>query len=92
MFQSFKGTNWLAAGRIDILKRKIGYWAFQEQGGGLERIRGLSGTGLWGRGSLGEDWYRVLSGARWWGEAGLVQGLECFQEQGSGGRGDVTEK
>ena len=27
----------------------------------------------------------MLSGARWFGEAGLVQGLECFQEQGWGG-------
>ena len=36
-------------------------------------LMGFQEQGSQGRGSLGEDWYSVLSGAKWWGEAGLVQ-------------------
>ena len=48
MFQSFKGTNWLAAGRIDILKRKIGYWAFRSKVGGWKGFVGFQGSGRGG--------------------------------------------
>ena len=52
MFQSFKGTNWLAAGRIDILKRKIGYWAFRSKVGGWKGLVGFQEQGFGGGGVL----------------------------------------
>ena len=68
MFQSFKGTNWLAAGRKDILKRKIGYWAFRSKVRGWKGLVGFQEQGNGGGGVLekiGKVCYR--------GQGGLVR-------------------
>ena len=54
---------------------------------------GLHEQGSGGGGSLGADWHSVLSGARWWGEARLVQTrIRVLSGAGQLGMGGMSRK